>query len=67
MDGTKAGVIVAREVQGQAITTGILIARNVEGNVQTTVDTRGVLIAGAVAGAVIGTCLMLGQYLFRRK
>ncbi len=62
-----AGVLVSREVHGENIRTGILISRKVEGNVETLMDTRATVLAGIIAGAVIGSMLMVGQFLFRRK
>jgi hypothetical protein len=62
-----AGVLVSRDVQGENIRTGLLISRNVTGNVETLLDTRSTILVGVVAGAVVGTILMMGQFLFRRK
>lgn len=66
-DNGSSGVLISREVQGENIRTGILISRNVDGNVETLMDTRSTVLAGLVAGAAVGTILMLGQFLFRRK
>ena len=62
-----AGVLVSREVQGENIRTSVLISRNVNGNVETLLDTRSTLLVGMAAGAVLGSMLMLGQFLFRRR
>jgi hypothetical protein len=62
-----AGVLISREVHGGNIRTGVLISRNVDGDVETLMDTRTTVLAGIVAGAVIGSMLMVGQFLFRRK
>ena len=61
------GVLVGRDVRGDRIRTKVLISRNVQGNVETLLDTRSTLMVGMVAGAVAGTILMLGRFLFRRK
>ena len=67
IENGSAGVLISRYVNGENIRTGILISRNVEGNVETLLDTRSTILAGVVAGAVLGSLLMLGQFLFRRK
>jgi hypothetical protein len=67
IDNGSSGVLISREVHGENIRTGILISRNVDGNVETLMDTRSTVLAGLVAGAVVGSILMLGQFLFRRK
>jgi hypothetical protein len=60
-------VLASRSVKADSIRTGILISRNVEGSVETLMDTRSTILAGVVAGAVLGSLLLLGQFLFRRK
>jgi hypothetical protein len=67
IENGSAGALISRNVTGENIRTGILISRNVEGNVETLMDTRSTILAGVVAGAVLGTIMMLGQFLFRRK
>ena len=62
-----AGVLISRDVQAETIRTGVLISRNVQGKVETLLDTRSTILVGMVAGAVIGSMLMLGQFLFRRR
>jgi hypothetical protein len=67
IENGSAAILASRTVKADTLRTGILISRNVEGNVETLMDTRSTVLAGIVAGAVIGSLLMLGQYLFRRK
>lgn len=62
-----AAILASRAIKADTIRTGILISRNVEGNVETLMDTRSTVLAGMVAGAVMGSLLMVGQFLFRRK
>jgi hypothetical protein len=49
------GMVVANRVvvRDSKCSIGVLIAGNVEGNVSPQLDTRGAIIAGAVAGAVL--------------
>jgi hypothetical protein len=67
IENGSAAILASRTVKADTIRTGILISRNVEGNVETLMDTRSTILAGIVAGAVMGSLLMLGQFLFRRK
>jgi hypothetical protein len=67
IDNGYAGLLVSRDVQGENIRTGLLISRNVTGNVETLLDTRSTVLVGVVAGAIVGSILMVGQLLFRRK
>jgi hypothetical protein len=62
-----AGFAAGREVHVNGSRTGILLARTVHGDINTTLDTRGALIAGLTAGLFSGLMLLLGRMLFRRK
>lgn len=61
------GYLAARDVHAEDVRTIVLLARNVQGNVTTTLDARGVLIAGLVAGLFSGLMLLLGRFLLRRS
>lgn len=59
-------VAVTMNVEASSIRTGLLISQEVHGNVTTTLDGRTTMMAGAVAGAVIGLILLAGKLLFGR-
>jgi hypothetical protein len=61
------GVVVADSAAVRDSTIGILIARNVEGNISPQLDTRGAIIAGAVAGAVLSVVTVAALALMPRK
>ena len=66
LSGSRAGVTVASQAEfGENSSTIFLLAREVHGPIQPVFDTRGSLMAGLVAGAVLGTLLMVSR-LFRR-
>ncbi|MEW6716225.1 MAG: hypothetical protein AB1345_01790 [Chloroflexota bacterium] len=64
---TRSCVVVSRHVQGGPMRTGLLLAGRVEGEVEALMDTPKVLLAGLVAGTVIGGLLLLGRMLTRRS
>ena len=65
VDHGTAGVIVAREVHGTSIRTGILVAGRVEGNVDALLDTSGAIAAGLAAGLGLGLIWSIAR-MFRR-
>ena len=58
-----AGVIIARRVDGPVIRTSVLLAGEVYGNVETTMDSRGALLAGLGIGIGLGVLLSLKRFL----
>jgi hypothetical protein len=66
IENATAGAVVAREVHGTTLRTGVLLAGKVEGKVETLVDTVGAIGAGLAAGIGIGIMLSIARML-RRK
>ena len=62
-----AGLIAGRDVRAGQVKTVVLLASHVEGEVHTQLDTRGAVIAGTVAGLVVGMLVLAGQALFGRR
>jgi hypothetical protein len=60
------GALIASNVAMRDSTVGVLIARNVEGHVSPQLDTRGAIIAGAVAGSVL-SIVSLAAILLRSR
>jgi hypothetical protein len=61
------GVVVADSASVHESNVFILIAKNVDGNVKPQLDTRGAIVAGAVAGAVLSTIVVALSFLRPRK
>lgn len=61
------GAVVANSVALRDSTVAILIARNIEGNVSPQLDTRGAIIAGAIAGAVLSVVFVATNLLTSRR
>lgn len=64
LEQAHAGVVAGREVHAERIETKVLLAGRVEGEVHTLLDTRGAIIAGALAGLVAGVLFLAGRALF---
>ena len=64
---SRAGVVLSRQVSGERLNSIVLLAGKVEGTVETVVDTPRALLAGLAFGATIGTFMLLGSLLSRRK
>ena len=63
---SRVGMVVAREVDGGPIRTGILLAGRVDGRVEAQMDTADAVKAGLVAGAAAGIVYFLTRLLLRR-
>ena len=61
------GVVIADNASVHDSNVVILITRNVDGNIKPQLDTRGAIIAGAVAGALLSTALVALSMLRPRK
>jgi hypothetical protein len=61
------GAVIANNVAMRESTVGILIARNVEGNITTQLDTRGAIIAGAIAGSILSVFMVVSNVLMMRR
>jgi hypothetical protein len=61
VQNARVGLAAAREVRGQRVESLVLLAGRVEGEVHTVVDTRGAIIAGAIAGLVAGVMFLIGR------
>jgi hypothetical protein len=66
-ENSQAGLVFARQVSADHLTTKLLLAGNVEGQVETIMDTRQALLVGLSSGFVLGLMLLIGQLLSRRK
>jgi hypothetical protein len=66
VENATAGILVAREVHGTTLRTGVLLAGKVDGNVETLLDTVGAIGAGLAAGVGIGLMLTIAR-MFRRR
>jgi len=66
VDHATAGVLVAREVHGTSLRTGILVAGRVDGNVEAALDTTGAIAAGLAAGLGLGIIWSIARLFGRR-
>ena len=66
IDHATVGVLVAREVHGTSIRTGILMAGRVDGDVDAVLDTTGAIAAGLAAGLGLGLIWSIAR-MFRRR
>lgn len=64
---SQAGLVVGRQVTGEAIRTKILLASKVEGQVETLIDTPRTLLFGISAGVATGLVLTLFRLILKRK
>jgi len=63
----RTGLLMARELHGEAIQSTVLLAGRVDGNVETVLDTPRAMLVGLTAGIAIGLVLLLGNLLLKRK
>ena len=63
----RIGVLLTREVHGEAIQSTILLSGRVDGPVQTVVDTPRAMLIGLTAGIAIGLVFLVGNLLLKRE
>ena len=61
------GVLMTRELHGEAIRSTVLLAGKVDGNVETVLDTPRAMLVGLTAGIAIGLVFLVSNVLLRRK
>lgn len=66
-EDSSAGVIVAQRVNGQEISTQLLLAGEVYGNVKTTLDTVGALLLGIGTGIGLGLVFAIKDLVLNRE
>jgi len=63
----RVGLLMTREVHGEAIKSTVLLSGRVDGNVETVLDTPRAMLAGLTAGIAIGLVFLVGNLLLKRK
>ncbi len=66
-NGGTTGLLIAREVHANPIRAFVVLAQNIDGQVETTLDTRGAILAGVIAGIAAGLVGLVGRLLSNRK
>jgi hypothetical protein len=66
-ENSRAGILVSGSVSGTVIRPVVLLARQVDGPIETTMDTRQVILGSLLAGVSFGLVAWAGQFLFRRR
>jgi hypothetical protein len=67
LTNSATGMLVANEVRGDSIRSGVLLTSRVTGNVETVLDTPRAMLAGLTAGIATGLVIFMGTLLTRRK
>jgi hypothetical protein len=67
INGGTAGLLVAREVHANPLRAFVVLAQKIDGQVETTLDTRGAILAGLIAGIAAGLVSLVGRLLTQRK
>jgi hypothetical protein len=63
----RVGLLMTRELHGEAIQSTILLSGKVEGDVQTVLDTPRAMLVGLTAGIAIGLVFLVGGLLLKRE
>jgi len=66
-NGGTAGLLVAREVHANPLRAFVVLAQKIDGQIDTTLDTRGAILAGLIAGIAAGLVSLVGRLLTQRK
>ena len=67
VNGGTTGLLVAREVHANPLRAFVVLAQKIDGQVETTLDTRGAILAGLIAGIAAGLVSLVGRLLTQRK
>jgi len=67
VNGGTAGLLVAREVHASPLRAFVVLAQKIDGQVETTLDTRGAILAGLIAGIAAGLVSLIGRLLTQRR